>query len=147
MPVDFTHLQKRNKAYAGANGNKISVIYEGEQYMLKFPPTPKINKDMSYSNSCFSEYLGCQIYEIIGVPVQKTILGTYTVHVKEKIVVDVYKRQMELLALGEKPQAIICANQYLAFGCVEALKRSGIAIPRQMAVLTFDDFPFSKRCV
>ena len=33
MPVDFTHLQKRNKAYAGANGNKISVIYEGEQYM------------------------------------------------------------------------------------------------------------------
>ena len=51
---------------------------------------------------------------------------------------------MELLALGEKPQAIICANQYLAFGCVEALKRSGIAIPRQMAVLTFDDFPVSK---
>ena len=87
MPVDFTHLQKRNKAYAGANGNKISVIYEGEQYMLKFPPTPKINKDMSYSNSCFSEYLGCQIYEIIGVPVQKTILGTYTVNGKEKIVV------------------------------------------------------------
>lgn len=51
---------------------------------------------------------------------------------------------MELLALGEKPQAIICANQYLAFGCVEALKHSGIVIPRQMAVLTFDDFPFSK---
>ena len=38
---------------------------------------------MSYSNSCFSEYLGCQIYEIIGVPVQKTLLGTY----REKIVV------------------------------------------------------------
>lgn len=55
-----------------------------------------------------------------------------------------FRCTMELLALGEKPQAIICANQYLAFGCVEALKRSGIAIPRQMAVLTFDDFPFSK---
>lgn len=55
--------------------------------MLKFPSTPKINRDMSYSNSCFSEYLGCQIYEIIGIPVQKTILGTYTVNGKEKIVV------------------------------------------------------------
>jgi len=86
-PIDFTEFQKRNKAYAGANGSKISVIYEGEQYMLKFPPVPKKNLDMSYSNSCFSEYLGCQIYEIIGVPVQKTLLGTFMVKGKEKIVV------------------------------------------------------------
>lgn len=85
--VDFTDLPRRNKMYAGANGNKISVIYNNEQYMLKFPPVPSINKDMSYSNSCFSEYLGCQIYESIGIPVQKTILGTYTVKGKEKIVV------------------------------------------------------------
>ena len=54
--VDFTNLPKRNKMYAGANGSKISVIYEGQQYMLKFPPPPTKNKDMSYSNSCFSEY-------------------------------------------------------------------------------------------
>lgn len=60
--IDFTALQKRNKAYAGANGNKIAVIYEGEQYMLKFPAVPQKNKDMSYSNSCFSEYLGCHIF-------------------------------------------------------------------------------------
>lgn len=85
--MDFTHLPQRKKAYAGANGSKISVIYEGEQYMLKFPPTPTKNKDMSYSNSCFSEYLGCQIYEIIGIPVQETMLGTFTVNGKEKIVV------------------------------------------------------------
>lgn len=88
MPIiDFTKLPKRNKMYAGANGSKISVIYEGEQYMLKFPPLPTKNKDMSYSNSCFSEYLGCQIFECIGVPVQKTRLGTYVVKGKEKIVV------------------------------------------------------------
>lgn len=88
MPaIDFTQMPKRNKMYAGANGSKISVIYEGRQYMLKFPPLPTRNKDMSYSNSCFSEYLGCQIYESIGIPVQKTMLGTYTVKGKEKIVV------------------------------------------------------------
>ena len=85
--IDFTELKKKNKAYAGANGNKISVIFEGEQYMLKFPAQAKLNKDMSYSNSCFSEYLGCKIYESIGIPVQKTLLGTYTVKGKKKIVV------------------------------------------------------------
>lgn len=85
--IDFTDLKKRKKTYAGANGNKISVIYEGEQYMLKFPPQAKLNKGMSYSNSCFSEYLGCQIYESIGIPVQKTLMGVYTVKGKQKIVV------------------------------------------------------------
>ena len=85
--IDFTDLKQRKKTYAGANGNKIAVIYEGEQYMLKFPSFAKLNKDMSYSNGCFSEYIGCQIYESVGIPVQKTLLGTYTVRGKEKIVV------------------------------------------------------------
>ena len=35
--LDFTALPTRNKFYAGANGAKIAVIYDGEQYMLKFP--------------------------------------------------------------------------------------------------------------
>lgn len=35
--IDFTSAKVKNKAYAGANGSKISVIYNNEQYMLKFP--------------------------------------------------------------------------------------------------------------
>lgn len=85
--IDFTKLQRKNKMYAGANGSKISVVYEGKQYMLKFPPHSVKNRDMSYSNSCFSEYLGCQIYECIGISVQKTMLGIYMVKDTEKIVV------------------------------------------------------------
>ena len=86
--IDFTELPKRNKSYAGANGSKISIVYNGEQYMLKFPPHSMKNHDMSYSNSCISEYLGCKIFEKAGVPVQETILGTYkTKKGVEKIVV------------------------------------------------------------
>lgn len=85
--IDFTDLDKRKKLYDGANGNKISIIYNNEQYMLKFPPTAKINKNLNYSNSCFSEYIGCKIYESLKIPVQKTILGTYKVKGKNKIVV------------------------------------------------------------
>lgn len=85
--INFTDLPKRNKAYAGANGNKISVIYQDEQYMLKFPSHARLNKDMSYSNSCFSEYLGCKIYESLGISVQKVLLGTYNSNGRERIVV------------------------------------------------------------
>ena len=38
--IDFTNLPRRNKTYGGANGSKRSVIYQDEQYMLKFPPHP-----------------------------------------------------------------------------------------------------------
>ena len=86
--IDFTCCEKTKKTYEGANGNKICIKYNSELYMLKFPAIPSKNKDMSYSNSCISEYLGCQIYDSVGVPVQKTLLGTYTQqNGKTKIVV------------------------------------------------------------
>ncbi len=85
--IDFTYCQKTGKTYEGANGNKICIKFNNELYMLKFPAIPSKNKEMSYTNSCISEYLGCQIYESIGIPVQKTILGTYTKDNKTKVVV------------------------------------------------------------
>lgn len=85
--IDFTSLPVRNKTYAGANGSKISVMYNNELYMLKFPAVPVINKEMSYANGCISEYLGCHIFESVGIPVQKTLLGIYTKNGKQKIVV------------------------------------------------------------
>lgn len=85
--IDFTNLPTKKKTYAGANGSKISVIYDGEQYMLKFPAGAPKNKELSYANGCVSEYIGCHIFESIGINVQKTLLGTYRINGKEKIVV------------------------------------------------------------
>ena len=76
--IDFTNMPARKKTYAGAKGSKISVIYKDELYMLKFPSVPVKAKNMSYSNSCISEYLGCKIFDSIGIPVQQVMLGTYT---------------------------------------------------------------------
>ncbi len=87
--IDFTSCEvNKFKAYGGANGNKIHVTYDGNGYMLKFPPIPGRNKNMSYSNGCISEYLACHIYGLLGIEVQDTLLGTYTdKRGKEKVVV------------------------------------------------------------
>ena len=82
--IDFTNLPIKNKTYNGANGSKISVIYNNETYMLKFPSLAPKNKNISYANGCISEYIGCHIFESIGIPAKKTILGTYTKNNKEK---------------------------------------------------------------
>lgn len=85
--IDFTNLPTKKKTYAGANGSKISVMYNGDQYMLKFPANAPKNKELSYANGCVSEYIGCHIFENIGIDVQKTLLGTYRKNGKEKVVV------------------------------------------------------------
>ena len=54
--IDFTSCEvNKFKAYGGANGNKIHVTYDGNGYMLKFPPIPGRNKNMSYSNVIFNQ--------------------------------------------------------------------------------------------
>ncbi|MEG0485562.1 MAG: LacI family DNA-binding transcriptional regulator [Oscillospiraceae bacterium] len=50
----------------------------------------------------------------------------------------------ELLSMKQRPDAIICANNYIAYGCVSGLQANHINIPKDIAVITFDDFPFSQ---
>ena len=86
--MDFSNCKRIiNKAYSGANGKKISVLFEGKQYMLKFPPSG-YNKptELSYTNSCFSEHIGSNIFNICGIKAQNTMLGKYEINRKIKIV-------------------------------------------------------------
>ena len=85
--INFTNAVRKNKTFNGASGNKLSIIYNNEQYMLKFAPIAKKNKNMSYSNSTISEYIGSNIYKLVGIPVQDTLLGEFKVKNKTKIVV------------------------------------------------------------
>lgn len=85
--IDFTNLPIRKKAYGGANGSKLSVVYNNELYMLKLPMHALKNPNLSYTNSCISEYLGCHIFNILGVKAQETILGIYKFHGKVRNVV------------------------------------------------------------
>lgn len=85
--IDFTNLPIRKKAYGGANGSKLSVVYNNELYMLKLPMHALKNPNLSYTNSCISEYLGCHVFNILGVKAQETILGIYKFHGKVRNVV------------------------------------------------------------
>lgn len=86
--IDFTNCKiLLGRAYNGANGKKISIVYNDEQYMLKFPPSAeKKPTDLSYTNSCFSEHISCSIFNLLGIEAQKTILGVYKINGREKIV-------------------------------------------------------------
>lgn len=80
--TDFTHCPRiPGRAYNGANGKKIAVMYRGETWILKFPSDVKSRpNEQSYSNSCFSEHLGSTIYRLLGIPAQETELDCSSSH-------------------------------------------------------------------
>lgn len=87
--IDFTNCEvNKFKYYGGKNGGKIGIVYNGENYMLKFPGLNEKFKDgHEYTNNCISEYISCHIFKALGLNTQDTILGKYLLKGKEKIVV------------------------------------------------------------
>lgn len=57
---------------------------------------------------------------------------------------DGYAMTEQMLKGDNRPEAIICANNYLAYGCVKALHEKGMKIPDDIGIIAFDDHPFSQ---
>lgn len=86
--IDFNDAEVLPKGYGGANGGKICVLYQGEQYMIKYPAHARVNENLSYAHDCIAEHLGCSIFRSAGMPTQETILGTRrTTNGKDSLVV------------------------------------------------------------
>ena len=84
--IDFTNAIEELNNYKGSEKKK-TLIYNGKKYLVKFPdPIREKNKNISYINNAFSEYIGSNIFKICGFKTQNTLLGRYIYNGKEKIV-------------------------------------------------------------
>lgn len=50
----------------------------------------------------------------------------------------------ELLSLDTPPEAIICESNMIAIGLIKALEKDKINVPKDLAFLTFDIYPYTK---
>ena len=86
--IDFTNCEiNKFKYYGGKNGSKICIVYNNQDYMLKFPSLNDNDAEQTYANNCISEYVACKIIKSLGFKVQDTILGTYNLNGNTKVVV------------------------------------------------------------
>ncbi len=84
--IDFTNAIEEFNNYKGSEKKK-TLIYNNKKYLVKFPdPIREKNKNISYINNAFSEYIGSNIFKIVGFKTQNTVLGKYEYNGKEKIV-------------------------------------------------------------
>lgn len=52
-----------------------------------------------------------------------------------------YQAAGQLLALPDPPTAIFAANDHSAFGAMDAARDHGLAVPRDISIIGFDDIP------
>ena len=84
--IDFSNATEELNSYRGSEKKK-TLIYNNTRYLVKFPdPIREKNKNISYINNSFSEYIGSNIFKIVGFETQNTLLGIYKYKEKEKIV-------------------------------------------------------------
>lgn len=84
--IDFTNAIEEFNKYKGSEKKK-TLIYDSKRYLVKFPdPIREKNKNILYINNAYSEYVGSNIFRIVGFKVQNTILGKYKYNGNDKIV-------------------------------------------------------------
>ena len=84
--IDFTNAIEQFNNYKGSEKKK-TLIHNNKKYLVKFPdPVREKNKNISYINNAYSEYIGSNIFKIIGFKTQNTLLGIYKYKEKDKIV-------------------------------------------------------------
>ena len=68
----------RHGSYGGMAGDKDGILFNNEFWIVKYPKSARqfnSNISVSYVSSPLSEYIGSNIYGILGFDVHKTILG------------------------------------------------------------------------
>lgn len=48
-----------------------------------------------------------------------------------------------LLTRHQRPEVLLCSNNHLALHCLQQIRRLGLIVPDDIALLTFDNYPFS----
>ena len=86
--IDFSECSRvTGRAYNGANGKKIAVLFQDSVWMLKFPPSAADKpNELSYSNSCLSEHIASTVANMLGIKAQETRLGIFRIGEKKRVV-------------------------------------------------------------
>ena len=69
---DYSKYEKTPVLFSGAE-KKFEIIIDGYRYIVKFQKNSEVGLIFNY----VSEYLGSHIFQLLGIPVQETFLGTY----------------------------------------------------------------------
>ena len=77
VELDKYPLSDRNGTYGGQAGSKEGILIDGDYWIVKYPKSTKGMRGplTSYTTAPLSEYIGSNVYKILGIDVHETMLG------------------------------------------------------------------------
>ena len=70
--MDYSKFRENGRFYSGSE-HKIGITIDGKDWILKFQK----NSEIGPLTNHISEYVGSHIFQMIGLPTQNTVLGSY----------------------------------------------------------------------
>jgi LacI family transcriptional regulator len=127
VPGVFTVSANDERGAAEAVEHVVSLGHERVVFLVGEPlwPGPRVRRDGVVAAS-----------ERAGVSLEQWTAEAYTVEAARS-------RTAEALAGPQAPTAIIAANDVLALGVIQQAADLGLAIPRDLSVIGFNDFDFA----
>lgn len=145
--IKIVNLEKceysiRHGRYGGNAGDKDGIVYNGENWIVKYPKSTKTmqgNFLPDYTTSPLSEYIGSHVYNILGFHTHETILGIRN----NKLVVACKDFQKHLGDLAEIRTIKNSANKQLSDIADEKLPESatGDKVVLEELMLHFEKNP------
>lgn len=81
----------------------------------------------------------------------KTVLQNHSIKVNKDYVKEGdadteggYRMMNELLDLPTPPDSVVCVSNFVAFGAIKAIQERGLKIPKDIALIGFDNYPLSQ---
>lgn len=124
-----------------------------------------VDTNHALAGQCAAEYLlscgyhdvafiGGKKSEYISLQRQKGFLGAMhnygylitsdRIHYTDSSKEDSYHATMKLLESNKPPRAIVCENNTIAVGSMKAIDKLKLEVPKDIAFLTFDAYPYSE---
>lgn len=112
----------------------MEYLQECGYFKIAFIGGPKSDEISRHRLQGFVSYMN-----INGLVIQEDFIkyGTYT---KESG----FLMMEELLSHPMLPDSVICENNQIAMGAVSAIEKHHLSIPKDMGIITFDDYPLSQ---
>jgi LacI family transcriptional regulator len=124
VSADYRATTKEAMSYLlGMNHRRIALLYGVEV------PELAMDRLQSYENSLKEAQL----------PVEQELIARCGPTIEEG-----YQATLRLLALADRPTAIIAINDLLAIGALRAISDQGLRVPADISLLGYDDISISK---
>lgn len=141
LPVVVLNRQMDRPSFLNVTSNDAQGVYQAIDYAIQlgYKKVAIIEGKPTFRSSIERKtgFMRALTEHGLAFPTEYAVTGDYSIESGRKCA-------KQLLELAEPPEVIFCSNDDMAIGAINTCLEYGLAIPADIAIIGFDNVPFSK---